>query len=128
MLNTYEALFVFSSSLNEESLKQVQEKISAEITRLGGSIDASRVLGKRAFSRPMKKEQDGLYAQMLLSLDPAQMQTLRNRFRLNEDILRSQVVRAEPPREEPASESAPEEAPPPEEAAAVKGAEDENHG
>jgi len=92
MLKTYDVLLVLSSSMSEDAVKKALERVSDEIARAGGSVDAPRVLGKRAFARPLKKRQEGLYVRMGLSMEPAQVETLRARFRLNEDIFRSQIV------------------------------------
>jgi len=105
-LNTYEALFIFSGSIKEEPLKQILEKVSAEIVKLGGSVQSRASLGRRPFARPMKRREAGNYVKVRFTSEPGAIEAFQSRFRLNEDIFRLQIVRAAapPPQEKRASE------------------------
>ena len=53
------------------------------------------MLGRRQFSRPMKKEDSGQYARVDFDLDPGSVKALLARFKLNESIFRLQIVAAD---------------------------------
>jgi ribosomal protein S6 len=95
VLKTYEALFIFSSSLDDAGLDKLVGRISGEITKLGGQVDQRRVLGKRAFARPQKKWSSGLYVALNFRIETGKMQALKARFKLIEDIFRVQILRKE---------------------------------
>ncbi len=96
-MKTYEGMFIFSASLAEDALAQAVEKVKAEIVRAGGQIAEAVVLGRRNFSRPMKKEEAGTYMRARFDLAPGSMAPLAARLKLNEQLFRQQIVVAEPP-------------------------------
>lgn len=94
-MNTYEILFVFSSSLSEESLNKALEGIKGDVSRLGGTVKETKVLGKKTFARPMKKVTEGLYVRAIAELEPQSVAELHGRFKLNDAVLRVQVLKQE---------------------------------
>lgn len=94
-MKTYEALFIFSSSLDDAALEKVVGRITGEITKLGGQVDQRRVLGKRAFARPQKKWSSGLYVALNFRLAADKMQALKGRLKLIEEIFRAQILHKE---------------------------------
>lgn len=92
-LKTYEALFIFSSSLKDEALEEVVEQIRGEIAKLNGSIQGVHPMGKRTFVRPLKKCEAGQYVRIDFCVDPGNISALQARFKLNENIFRVQIVR-----------------------------------
>jgi len=85
-------LFIFRSSMTDEDVEQILARIGEEVTRVGGVVTETIAMGDRSFARPMKKKESGRYVKMIANLDPAQVSNLQGRFRLLEDIFRSQVV------------------------------------
>lgn len=92
MLSKYEALFIFSGSVKEEALDNVVAASTAEIEKLGGTIQQVDKLGRKSFARPLKKTEHGTYVKVRFSLDGQQIAKLRLRFRHNEDCLRLQII------------------------------------
>ena len=80
---------------NRALVESVLERVSSEITKLGGTVSESRVLGRREFARPLHKIESGLYARVAFKLDPGAMAALRGRLKLVEDIFRIQIVKVE---------------------------------
>lgn len=95
-MKTYDGMFIFPASLDEAALTQAVEKVKGEITRVGGVIAEATVLGRRSFSRLMKKQESGTYARMRFDLDPAMMAQLLSRLKMIESLFRQQIVEAEP--------------------------------
>lgn len=92
MLTKYESLFILATSVKEEALDSVIESITAEITKLGGSIQQIDKLGHKTFARPMKKAEHGNYVKIRFDLDGQQVAALRLRFKHSDEILRLQIV------------------------------------
>jgi ribosomal protein S6 len=94
-LKTYEAMYIFSTSLDKNALENCLGRVRDEITKLKGTVSDTRVLGNSTFARTMKKWNEGQYVRMEFTMDPANVDHLRARLKLNEDVFRVQVVRAE---------------------------------
>lgn len=95
-MKKYEGMFVFSASLAEDVLTQAVDKVKGEIMKAGGTIGEAVVLGRCDFARPMGKEVSGSYVRMRFEMDPGAMPQLIARLKLNEHLLRQQMVLAEP--------------------------------
>lgn len=128
MLRTYEAMLIFPSSLKDEVMDKALDRVREEVVRLGGQVLESRRLGKRSFARPMKKRETGQYVLMVLNFDPARIDALHARFRLNDEVFRAQIIKrtdtasaapAEKPQAAAEPAVAPEAAPEDQPAAAV---------
>ena len=91
MARKYEGLYIFVGAAKDELLEKTVEKMRNEITRLSGTILGAEVLGKRSFARPMQKRDHGTYVRIRFELDPAHLATLRDRYRLVEDLFRVQL-------------------------------------
>ncbi len=72
----------------EETVPAVEQAIH----RAGGTINAQRSLGRRAFAYPIEKETAGFYTAYQLSLDPTAVAKLDKEFRLMQELLRHLLV------------------------------------
>ena len=107
VLNRYEAMFIFREDLKEEALEEALDKVRTEIKKVGGEVDSTTRLGRRAFARTMQKKSGGQYAIVVFRCDGGQITPLLAKYKLNEEVFRIQVLRAEEPAAaEPAAEKA----------------------
>ncbi len=93
-MNNYEAMFIFPETLKENVLEESVTHAKAEIKKLGGEVDSTTRLGKRAFSRVMKKQQAGFYVLVTFKMAGDNVRPLLARYKLSEDVFRVQVVKA----------------------------------
>ncbi|MEI7899648.1 MAG: 30S ribosomal protein S6 [bacterium] len=91
-MNKYDGLYIFAGSAKDDVLDKQIDKARGEITRLSGNVLSTDVLGKKSFARPMHKRDSGVYVKIRFELDPAQVSTLVDRYRLVEDIFRVQIL------------------------------------
>ena len=95
----YEGLFILSSAAREESLKEIIDKISAEIAAAGGKIETVQKMDKKPFARVAdRKHSAGYYVNILFESEPAGVAKLRHRFVNNEEIFRVLFTKAAPPK------------------------------
>ena len=92
MLSKYEALFIFSGSVKEEALDNVVAASTAEIEKLGGTIQQVDKLGRKSFARPLEKTEHGTYVKVRFAIEGDQVGKIRQRFKHNDDCLRLQIV------------------------------------
>jgi len=81
--------------MSEDGLEKALGRIREEIAKHDGSAGDSKIMGKRTFARPMKKKHDGIFVKLDFQMDPARIDALKGRFKLNEDIFRVQIICAD---------------------------------
>ena len=70
-MKKYDALYIFAGQAKDDVLENYIEKALAEVTRLGGVVVSKEVLGKRAFARPMRKRESGVYVEVRFEIEPS---------------------------------------------------------
>jgi ribosomal protein S6 len=103
-LRTYDATFIFLTSMTEEAIDKTLARMEDEVNRLGGSVLKTQAQGRRAFARPMKKQDAGVYYKIQLGLEPETVDPLLGRFKLIDDIFRVQIVHGKVPEAAPEAE------------------------
>ena len=100
-MKRYEGLFILNTAGKEDGIKDVLDKISAEITAAGGKVETVQKMERKPFARVADKRHNaGYYANIIFSSAPAAITALRTRFVLNEDVFR--VLFTESPEPKPA--------------------------
>ena len=88
-MKRYEGLFILDTAAKEEGIKDTIDKISAEITSLGGKVETVQKMDKRNFVRIAdKKHNAGYYVNIIFESQPAVIDQLKRRFAMNEDVFR----------------------------------------
>ena len=98
-MKKYDALYIFVGINKDDALEASLEKALAEIARFGGNVLEKVSLGKRAFSRPMCKRENGVYVKVRFEIDPLCVADLVKRYRLVEDVFRVQILAVDERRE-----------------------------
>lgn len=100
-MKRYEGLFILDTAGKEETIKDTIDKISAEITTLGGKVETVQKMDKRSFMRVANKKYNaGFYVNVIFESQPAAIDQLKRRFTMNEDVFR--VLFTEAPAPKPA--------------------------
>ncbi len=98
-MKRYEGLFILNTSGKEDGVKELIDKISAEITALGGQIETVQKMDKRNFARVAdKRHTAGFYVNIIFRAAPAVAVQLQSRFALSEEVLRTIFTIAPPPK------------------------------
>jgi ribosomal protein S6 len=85
----YEGLFILDTAAKEEGIKDVIDKISAEITSLGGKVETVQKMDKKNFSRVAdNKHTAGFYVNVIFEGLPSIIDQLKHRFALNPEVFR----------------------------------------
>lgn len=93
-MRKYQAMIILFPPADEAALETKLETIHADITKLGGLVDATTRMGRNTFARMLCKKESGFYVLIAFSLEPSKLTALRERLKLNKDILRAQIVLA----------------------------------
>jgi ribosomal protein S6 len=85
----YEGLFILETAAKEEGIKDAIDKISADITALGGKVETVQKMDKKNYSRVAdKKHSAGFYVNIIFEGQPSLIDQLKHRFAANEDVFR----------------------------------------
>ena len=88
-MKRYEGLFILNTAGKEEGIKDVIDKISSEITTLGGKVETVQKMDKKSFARVVDKNVPaGFYTNVIFEADPSSIKQLRSKFASNEDVYR----------------------------------------
>ena len=99
-MKKYEGLFILNTAGKEEGVKELIDKISADIAGAGGKVETVQKMDKRAFSRVAdKKFTSGFYVNVIFEAAPAAIAGLRSKFGLNEEVFRVLFTLAPAPKE-----------------------------
>ncbi len=88
MARTYEATFIFSSTLDESALEQEIAKVEELVGKESGTVKEWNKWGRRRLAYEIKGQSDGFYAFLKYEADPEVLERLERVYRLNESILR----------------------------------------
>jgi len=95
----YEGLFILDTAAKEEGIKDAIDKISAEITTLGGKIETVQKMDKKSFARVAnKKHTAGFYVNIIFEGQPTLPDQLKHRFAMSEDVFRVLFTNAPAPK------------------------------
>ena len=98
-MKRYEGLFILETAGKEEGIKDTIDKISAEITSLGGKVETVQKMEKKSFSRVAdKKHSAGYYLNIIFEGQPTLVDQLKHRFATNEDVFRVLFTKAPAPK------------------------------
>ena len=107
-MKRYEGLFILKHTVKEESIKDVIDKVTADITSAGGKVETVQKMDKRNFSRVSdKKFPSGYYVNFIFEAPETAIAPLRTRLALNDDVFRTMFTVAPPPAKETAGAGAP---------------------
>jgi len=100
----YEALFILNTAAKEEGIKDIIDKISAEISASGGKVETVQKMDKKNFTRIAdKKFTSGFYVNVIFESKPDALAALRTRFALNDEVFRALFTVAPEPKKEAAA-------------------------
>jgi len=95
----YEGLLILDTAGKEEGIKDVIDKVSAEITAAGGRVETVQKMDKRSFSRVAnKKHTAGFYVNYIFTAPPETVNQLRSRLAVNDDVFRALFTLAPEPK------------------------------
>ena len=88
MKNRYEGLLVLNVKGNEEGAKDVIERLEGEFKKEGAKIEQVQKMDRRQFTYVAGPLDSGYFVNFIFSAEPASVDKLRARFKLDEDVYR----------------------------------------
>ncbi|HEX5729671.1 30S ribosomal protein S6 [Microbacterium sp.] len=95
MTHQYELMVILSPEIDERQVAPTLDKFLKVITNDGGSIDNVDIWGRRRLAYEIQKKTEGVYAVVAFTASSAATQELDRQLKLNEQVMRTKVLRAE---------------------------------
>jgi small subunit ribosomal protein S6 len=92
-VNVYEGLFIFDSNKYSKDPTTVSGHIATLVQQHGGKILASRLWEERRLAYPINGQRKGTYWLSYFNLDSLQLAELNRQLALDENIMRSLVLK-----------------------------------
>ena len=95
MTHQYELMVILNPEIDERQVGANLEKFLKVITTDGGTIENVDIWGKRRLAYEIQKKTEGVYAVVAFTATSAATQELDRQLGLNEQVMRTKVLRAE---------------------------------
>jgi ribosomal protein S6 len=87
------------TAAKEEGIKDTIDRISAEITALGGKVETVQKMDKKNFVRVANKRHTaGFYVNIIFQGQPVIVEQLKRRFTMSQDVFRVLFTNAPAPK------------------------------
>jgi small subunit ribosomal protein S6 len=93
MNHRYEALLVLNAQGKEDTVREIIERLESEFQKEGAQIEHVQKMDKRQFSYVAGQLDSGYYVNFIFSADPASIEKLRAKFKLDSEIYRQSYQR-----------------------------------
>jgi small subunit ribosomal protein S6 len=87
-MRKYELICIFQPDLEETAFKGALERVQGWVSESGGSVDKTEVWGRRKLAYAIRKQTDGHYVLMNVTLEPKSASELERNIRFLEPVLR----------------------------------------
>ncbi len=94
-LRAYEVMVLLDPSLDERTIEPSLDKYLNVIRNDGGTVDNVDVWGRRRLAYEINKNAEAVYAVLTIHAEPATVKEFDRQLGLNENILRTKVLRPE---------------------------------
>ena len=93
-MRKYELVCIIQPELDENAFKGAIERIQGWIGDAGGSVDKVDVWGKRRLASLIRKQREGQYVLLNVTLDPKSTAELERNIRFLEPVMRHMLTAA----------------------------------
>jgi len=91
-MRNYELVCIIQPELDETAFKGVIERVSTWVKEAGGNVDKVDIWGRRRLAYQIRKQREGQYVLLNVSLDPKATSELERNIRYLETVLRHMLV------------------------------------
>ena len=94
-MRQYELMVILDPEVDERTVAPSLDKLLGVVRTGGGTVDKVDIWGKRRLAYDIKKRSEGIYAVVNFTATSEATQELDRQLKLNEQIMRTKVLRAE---------------------------------
>lgn len=91
-MRNYELVCIVQPDLDETAFNGVLDRVKGWVTESGGNVDKVDVWGRRRLAYTIRKQREGQYVLLNLSLNPATTAELERNIRFQETVIRHMLT------------------------------------
>ena len=92
-MRNYEIMVIVSPDVDDRQVQGVVEKPFEAFKAAGGTVDNVDTWGRRRLAYDIQKKSEGIYVVLNVTAEPAVVKELDRQYTLNEQIMRTKVLR-----------------------------------
>jgi len=96
MKNRYEGLLVLSQKGNDDTVKDIIERLEGEFEKEGAKIEQVQKMDRRQFTYVAGPLESGHYVNFIFESEPQLVDKLRAKFKLDSDVYRQHFQKLRP--------------------------------
>ena len=93
MKHRYEGLLVLNVKGKEDSAQKIIERLEKDFGTDGAAVESVQKMDQRHFTYVKGKLDSGYYVNFVFSAEPAALDTIKARLKLDEEVYRQQFAR-----------------------------------
>jgi small subunit ribosomal protein S6 len=93
MNHRYEGLLVLNVKGKEDSAQKIIERLEKDFVTEGAKVESTQKMDQRHFSYVKGELDSGYFVNFVFSAEPAALDRLKARFKLDEEVYRQQYAR-----------------------------------
>ena len=106
-MRTYEIVAIIDPDVNERQVPDLIDKYLQVITQGKGTVDGNDLWGRRRLAYPINKKHEGIYVVLNITAEPQVVQEMDRLMTIDEQFMRTKVMRIDEKNRVPLKESAP---------------------
>jgi len=92
-MRKYELVIILKPDLNKSEQEKIIKKMSKIITDLKGKVNKKDIWGKKNMAYPIKKQKQGTYVKLNISLPEDKIGDWREKIQLEDNIIRHLLIK-----------------------------------
>ena len=92
-MRQYELMVILDPEIEERTVGTTMDKFLSVVKNDGGTVDNIDVWGRRRLAYDIKKKNEGIYAVVNFTAEPATAQELDRQLNLSESVMRTKLLR-----------------------------------
>ena len=92
-MRSYEIMVIVNPDVDDRQVAGLVEKPLEGLKAAGGTVDNMEVWGRRRLAYDIQKTSEGIYVVLNVTAEPADVKELDRQYTLNEQIMRTKVIR-----------------------------------
>jgi ribosomal protein S6 len=97
-LKKYETIVILDEkSIDDDGSKFMKDFEEVITKQLGGKVLETVIMGRKQFAQEIKRKKTGIYIDVVHEMDADKVIELRDKYKLNETVLRMQVYNYDRP-------------------------------
>ena len=96
-MKKYEAVYILDIRKVDDEGEAFSKEFAELVESLGGKMESATALGRKQFTYDINKRKAGIYWDFMFELDSLKIADIKNKYKLNDKVLRSMTLISERP-------------------------------